>query len=411
MTKLGIMKKNPLISIFCVVFIDLVGFGIIIPILPYYAQSFDASATTLGWLMMCYSAMQFLFAPVWGRISDRVGRRPVLLTTIAGIGISMFILSQATSLFWLFAGRLLAGFFGANISVASAYIADITTPENRTKGMGIIGASFGLGFLFGPALGGFLSHWGYGAAAGAAAFLSLINFIFALAQLKEPVLTEEVRFEHRSHFDKKLLRQTLLEPKTGLPIFLFFLVTLGIAQLETSFALFLLARFGLDAMHAGFILAGMAVIMIAIQGGAIGKLVRRFGEISLILAGALLMACSLSAASFAPSILFFVVALLIHAFGYSMVTPSLSGLVSRHAGNHHQGATMGVYQSAGSLARIAGPITAGLLYDHAGIASPFRVAAVLFICSSVIAMRRLKSSPRKASADRQWNNQTVANRL
>src|SRR3989344_4688486 len=193
------MKKNPLIAIFFVVFIDLVGFGIVIPILPYYAKSFGAQATTLGWLMMCYSGMQFLFSPFWGSLSDRIGRRPVILTCLVGISASMALLGFAKSLVWLFSARLLAGFFGANISTAAAYIADVTKPENRARGMGMIGAAFGLGFLFGPALGGILSRWGYGTGGYVAAGLALLNFLFAVMVLKEPRLSAEIRAQHRSH--------------------------------------------------------------------------------------------------------------------------------------------------------------------------------------------------------------------
>src|SRR3990167_3392392 len=237
------MKKSPLLIIFLVIFIDLVGFGMVIPILPYYAKSFGASATILGILMMSYSVMQFLFAPFWGQISDRVGRRPILLMSILGIGLSMILVGFAQSLLWLFVGRILAGIFGANISTAAAYIADVTTPEERAKGMGLIGAAFGLGFLFGPALGGLLSHWGYGTAAYVAAGLSFGNFIFAYLKLEEPPLAAEVRQKHRNHFNKNFYLQTLSNPKTGLVVLMFFLVTFGFAQLETTFALFLLSRF------------------------------------------------------------------------------------------------------------------------------------------------------------------------
>ena len=386
-----LMNKKSLLIIFLVVFIDLLGFGMIIPILPYYAKFFGASGTVLGLLMMSYSAMQFIFAPVWGRLSDRIGRRPVLLATIAGIGGSMLILGAAQSLLWLFAGRLLAGFFGANISTASAYIADITPPESRAKGMGMIGAAFGLGFLFGPALGGFLSQWGYGTAAWGAAGLSFCNVIFAFFQLKEPPLTEEVRKLHRHRADKKAWLQTLTEPKTGLPIFLFFLVTTGIAQLETTFALFLLARFGLDAQHAGTILAAMAVVMVAVQGGGIGKLVRIFGEPTLVMMGTALMAIGLLAASNSMQLSWFIVALLFHALGYGMTNPTLSSLVSKNAPQGTQGATMGVYQSAGSLARIVGPLLAGILFDHGGIQVPFWVASGIFSAALLISVRRPKS--------------------
>jgi DHA1 family tetracycline resistance protein-like MFS transporter len=380
------MRKNSLIIIFLVVFVDLVGFGMVIPILPYYAKSFGASATVLGWLMMCYSGMQFIFSPLWGRLSDRIGRRPVILTSILGIGISMVILGFARSLGWLFAGRLLAGFFGANIAAASAYIADVTPPEKRAKGMGLIGAAFGLGFLFGPALGGILSRWGYGTAAFAAAGISLFNFIFASLELKEPELSEEIRKEHRSRFNKKLMGQIISNPKTGIAIFLFFLVTTGFAQLETTFALFLLARFGLDAQHAGLILASMALVMIFVQGGAIGKLVKTLGEAKLVLAGTALMTLALFAASFAHHTSFFVTALLFQALGFAITNPSLSSLTSRNAAKGTQGATLGVYQSAGSLARVVGPVIAGVLFDHYGIQFPFWGASVLFALACLIVM-------------------------
>ncbi|MBI2339628.1 MAG: MFS transporter [Deltaproteobacteria bacterium] len=378
------MKKNPLISIFLVVFIDLVGFGIVIPILPYYAKSFGAQATTLGWLMMCYSGMQFLFSPFWGSLSDRIGRRPVILTCLVGISASMALLGFAKSLVWLFAARLLAGFFGANISTAAAYIADITKPEDRAKGMGMIGAAFGLGFLFGPALGGILSRWGYGAAGYAAGVLALLNFLFALKVLKEPPLSTEIRAVHRSHLSWTAWRKTVTTPQTGLAVLLFFVVTMGIAQLETSFALFLLARFHLDAVHAGLILALMALALVGIQGGAIGRLVRWMGEARLVLAGCGIMAVTLFSAALSHAIAPFIIFLLLQSVGYAITNPSLSSLVSRHAPREVQGSTMGIYQSAGSLARVFGPVAAGVLFDHIGITAPFVAAGILFTAALVL---------------------------
>ena len=382
------MKKNPLIAVFLVVFIDLVGFGIVIPILPYYAKSFGAEATTLGWLMMCYSGMQFLFSPFWGSLSDRIGRRPVILTCLIGISASMALLGFAKSLVWLFAARLLAGFFGANISTAAAYIADVTKPEDRAKGMGMIGAAFGLGFLFGPALGGLLSQWGYGMGGYVAAVLAFLNFIFAVIVLKEPLLTAEIRAQHRSRPTFTAWRQTIAVPQTGLAVVLFFLVTMGIAQLETSFAFFLLARFHLDAVHAGWILALMALFMVGIQGGAIGKLVRWRGEAKLVVMGCGLMTGALLAAGFSRTLPIFIILLLFHSIGYAITNPSLSGLVSRHAPKEMQGSTMGIYQSAGSLARVMGPLAAGLLFDHLGITAPFLAASFLFAGALILSYAR-----------------------
>lgn len=371
-------SKKSLLVIFIIVFIDLIGFGIVVPILPYYAHSLGASAVTLGWLMMCYSGMQFLFSPFWGKLSDRIGRRPVLLICILGISLSMFLLGLAPSLFWLFAARLLTGFFGANISTAQAYIADITTDENRTRGMGLIGAAFGLGFLIGPALGGLASHWGYGTAPLVAGGISLLNFFLALAILKEPALEANTRRGHRSRPTQKIVKETLNNPQLALPIICFFISTLGMAQLETTFGLFLLARFKLDAIHAGLILALMALVMAGIQGGVLGRLVKKQGEIRLVMIGCGFMTLGLLLASVMTTIPLFIALLLIHAVGYALTTPSLSGLVSRYTSPDRQGATLGVYQSAGSLARVIGPIAAGCLFDHLGIASPFWVASLLF---------------------------------
>lgn len=369
--------KNPLLSIFLVVFIDLVGFGIVIPILPYYAIFFGASPATLGWLMMCYSAMQFLFSPFWGNLSDRIGRRPVILICITGICLSMAMLGLAKSLVGLFLARLLAGFFGANLSAASAYIADVTPPEKRAKGMGLIGAAFGLGFLVGPALGGFLSKWGYACPAFFAAGLALVNLFFAFFFLKEPPLSLETRSAHRSHFKPSTLKHILFG-QAGLYIVLFFLVTLGMAQLETSFALFVLAKFGLGAFEAGLILAGMALVMVVVQGGFIGWLAKQFGEYRLALFGSLLMALALFGVTLGGAISLFCLFVGLHAVGYGLTHPSLSSLVSRLQAYDSQGTTMGIYQSAGSLARVFGPVLAGYLFENVGMNDPFRVASVFF---------------------------------
>ena len=376
--------RSSLVTIFLVVFVDLLGFGIIIPILPYYAKFYGASAIQLGWLMVCYSGVQFLFSPFWGRLSDRYGRRPIILISIFGIGLSLVIVGWAPDLRWLFIGRLLAGFFGANIAAASAYIADITPPEKRAQGMGVIGAAFGLGFLFGPAIGGFLSQWGYGMAAYVAALLSFLNLIFATIILKEPQLAATARAQHRPHLDKKSWQYILRHPATGIPILVFFLVTTGFSQMETIFAFFILERFGIQADHAGYLLALMAIIMVTIQGLLIGKLTQNFGERKLAWAGTFLMAGALILASYSFMLGAFIVALIFLATGYGIAHPSLMSLVSRGGASHQQGLTLGIYQSAGSLARVVGPLAAGFLYESLSPSAPFLAASLLFFASFAI---------------------------
>jgi hypothetical protein len=242
--------RSPLLIIFVVVFLDLLGFGIVIPILPYYAEAYGANALTLGWLLAIYSAMQLVFAPVWGRLSDAHGRRPILMATILGQGASLLVLGFAPSLAWLFVGRALAGICGANLSTAAAYIADVTpeegralagicganlstaaayiadvTPEEgRARGMGVIGAGFGLGFIFGPAIGGLLSHWGYGTPMFVAAGVALAAALFAWARLPEPSLGREERQRHRRSLDRAAFRESLGDARTRVAILLFFVL-------------------------------------------------------------------------------------------------------------------------------------------------------------------------------------------
>ncbi|NUM88250.1 MAG: MFS transporter [Bdellovibrionales bacterium] len=382
------MGKSPLFSIFLVVFLDLVGFGVVIPILPYYSQEFGATGSTLGWLMATYSITQFIFSPFWGSVSDRRGRRPVLLSTILGGSLAMAATAYAPSLGFLFLARALAGFFGANISTASAYIADITSPESRAKGMGVIGAGFGLGFIFGPAIGGVLSRWGYPVPILAASGLGLLNFALAFLTLKEP----SEKTGTRRKLSWNLAREGLATRATAAPILLFFLGTLAFTQLEVTFALFVQSRFHLGAPQAGGLLAAMGLVMAAIQGGAIGGLARRFGEQKLVPLGQITIAAGVLAAAWSPALAFFAGALLLVAVGNAVVNPSLSSLASKGAPADRQGEILGVYQSAGSLSRIVGPPLAGYLFDHAGIASPLLLTSFLCAMAALASVRWLNPS-------------------
>lgn len=372
------MKRSPLLVLFVVVFIDLVGFGIVIPILPYYAKAYGASALTLGWLMTSYSLMQFFFAPVWGRLSDRIGRRPVLLGSMAGSVISLLILGWAPSLLWLFVGRTFAGICGANISTATAYIADVTDEKDRARGMGMIGAAFGLGFIFGPAIGGVLSRYGYGVPMFAAAALSAANIAFAWFQLQEPVADPAVRAAHQERrFDRSALRQTLGDSRTRAAVLLFFVVTVAFTQMEVTLALFVQARHGFGAQRTGWLLALMGIVMVIVQGGLIGRLSAWAGETRLIIAGTLVMAIALLLVGSSLQLAPLYIGLALLALGSGVTNPSLSSLASHGAAPDRRGATMGVYQSSGSLARVAGPVLAGYTYDHFGNGRPFLVAAGL----------------------------------
>lgn len=371
-------QKSAFFTIFLVVLIDLIGFGIVIPILPYYAKSFGASAFQLGLLMMTYSLMQFLIAPIWGSVSDRVGRRPVLLVSILGTSISLAILAKADSFAWLLVGRTAAGFFGANISTAYAYVTDITTPENRAKGMGLIGAGFGIGFIIGPAIGGVLSPYGYSVPIFFASAMALANVILGYFVLAEPNTNRDARSQNRvRRMNLIAWRSAMSKFETRLPILLFFVLTWAATQMEISFGIFLFDRFHWDARHAGILLAAMGFTMAIMQGGLVGRLAKRFGEWKLIPIGAVLSAIALFLFGGAHVAATIYISLFILAIGNGMLQPSLSSLVSKGAEEHERGAILGVYQSAGSLARIIGPLIAGILYDHLSIGAPFFAGGLL----------------------------------
>ena len=382
--KSSMKRPSPLLVIFLVVFFDLLSFGIVIPILPFYSKEFGANAFVWSWVMAIYSIAQFLFSPFWGGISDRYGRRPVLLVSIFFGALATLAMSFATSVAWIFFARFLAGAFAANISAASAYIADSTTPEKRAKGMGIIGAGFGLGFIFGPALGGLLAPYGLSTPILAAAVLGFFNFILAYFILIEPLTDLAARRRNRRSSSLAAAREAVGAKVTRGPVLLFFLSTLAFVQLEVSFGFYVADKFSLDARSAGALLALMGVVMVLVQGGAIGKLAKRFGEGNLIATGLPIMAISLVAAVFAPSVGSFALCLALLGFGQAIVNPSLSSLMSRSAPKENLGAMMGVFQSSSSLARIIGPPLAGYLYVAKGIDSPLYLAAALLILALVI---------------------------
>ena len=363
-------KRSLLLTLFSVVVIDLIGFGVVIPILPYLAESFGASATVLGVLLTSYSAMQFLFAPVWGRISDRIGRRPVMLITIAGTSLALLGLGLAPSLFWLFAARLFGGLFSANISVATAYVGDLTEGTERTRWMGMIGAAFGIGFILGPAIGGLLAPYGYHVPMMAAAGLAAVNFVYGLVTLREPPAHQ---------VDERQAALQLPPPGTVRKLCTAsFVFTFGVSQLETVFAFFMIDSFSYEAREVAYILVMMALIMAAVQGGGIRPLAARFGERWLILAGSVLLAVSLTAVPWLPTVGLLLIPLAVASVGRALVYPSLLGLVSVAAAPEERGWVMGAFQSSASLARVLGPLAAGMLYDLY-FASPFLLAGALMV--------------------------------
>ena len=371
------MKRSPLLVIFITVFIDLIGFGIVIPVLPFYAEgtSFGASPREVGLLFASYSIMQLVFAPVLGRLSDKYGRRPILLISLLGTSVGFLILGFATTLWMLFLGRIIDGISGGNISTAQAYIADVTTKEDRAKGMGLIGAAFGLGFVFGPAIGGILSRWGINVPflfAGGLAFANAILLYFTLPETITP--DHPARASAASGRGWGQLVTALKNSRLAMVLTIYFLSIVAFSIMTATFSLFLMFRFGYDAFHNGWIFAFVGIISAFIQGALIGRLVKKFGEPSLVIAGALLFSGSLFATPFVTPVIGVVGILLIaavSAIGNALMSPTLTSLASKSASAAEQGGVLGVTQSVASLARAVGPsIAAFLMYSmvaHMGL--------------------------------------------
>jgi multidrug resistance protein len=345
-------------AIFLTVFIDILGFGIVIPVLPLYAEHFGATTWQIGWLVGVFSLAQFFFAPIWGKISDRIGRKPVLMIGVIGTIAGYIMMGLAGSVLMLFVARLIDGIAGANIGTAQAYLADISSPETRARAMGLLGAAFGLGFVFGPALGGWAGvKYGFAAPMFIAAGLAAVNFVFILLFLPESRATAaQARERIFPHLWKNVDTRAYLSS-----LLCYFLVIVGFSMMTTVFALYLHHRFSLDALHTGYILAGIGVLGVIIQGGLIGRLVKRFGEPPLTLTGALFMSAGLAGLAFAGSVPAMLMASAAVGIGNSLLMPTLTALASRSASANWQGRALGVVQSGGSLARWAGPVAAGVL--------------------------------------------------
>ncbi len=367
--------------LFSVIVVDLIGFGIVVPILPFWADHYGANGALLGLLLTSHAAMQFLFSPLWGRLSDRIGRRTVMLITIAGTAISLLFLGLADSLPQIFLARLLSGIFGSNISVATAYLTDVTEEADRTRWMGMIGASFAVGFTLGPPIGGLLARAGHGVPMLVAAAMAAANFIWAAIALREPA-----RHENRPVANMTSRLDVLRNPVIGRICFVYFLFSVAVTQLETTFAFLMLHRFGFDALGVGLIMLGMAVVMGGIQGGAMKRLAARFHERRLILVGLSLMAVAFFAVPLPQTAPFLLLPLMLAAVGRGISQPPMMSLVSTRADEGSRGIVMGVFQSSASAARVVGPLIAGALYDQ-DQAFPYWMAAVLVAIAALTAIR------------------------
>jgi DHA1 family tetracycline resistance protein-like MFS transporter len=357
------MKKSPLASILSIVFIDLIGFGMIIPILPLYALRFQATEWQIGILLASYSFMQFLASPVLGWFSDRYGRKPVLLCSLIGSATGYILMANATSLAMLFLARILAGVAGASVGTASAYIADITPPENRSKRIGLIGAAFGIGFVLGPAIGGILSQWSVIAPFWFAAVLSISNAVLMWIVLPEP---DRHAARQRGPANLKRTFEEAGSWRLGVVTLIYFVGIAGFAIVTVIFPQVSHRRFALNQSQISFIFVMVGLIGAAIQGGGIGRLVKRFGDVNLAITGFAIMAVSMMIMPLAGSVPLFLLFTAGLAVGNSLSQPTINAIASKGASAALQGRVLGVVQSAGSLGRVFGPVLAGFLLsgDH-----------------------------------------------
>lgn len=371
-------RRAPLLVVFFTVLLDLLGFGMVLPLLPFYAQDFGASPLGVTMLFASFSLAQFVFAPVWGRLSDRVGRRPVLLGSIAGAVLAYALFAFARSFTVLLVARTASGVAAANYSIAQAYVADVTPPEERARGMGMLGAAFGLGFVLGPVLGGLAGKLGYAAVPGVAGLLALANLVLAFALVPESLSAERRAAMAPGRWaDPNDLRRAARNRPVAALMLLFFLVILSFASMESTLGLFVEERYGFGFFETAWLFAFLGVVMVVIQGGLLGRLAKRFGERRLMLAGIACMVVGLAVLPVGRMVALLALATGLLAVGMGLQNPSTLSLISRLTDDHRQGGTLGVTRSLGALARGVGPLWSGWAFGALGPAWPFWSAAAL----------------------------------
>jgi len=337
----------------------MLGFGIVVPVLPLYTERFNASPFAIGMLLAVYSGMGFIFSPIVGALSDRLGRRSILLLSTVGQATGFFIMGAANSLLWLFVARIIDGIFGANVSTTQAYVADVTPPEDRSRAMGMLGATFGVGFIFGPLIGGLLSQISLAAPFYFAAGLAAANAVLIFFVLPESLPAQDNSRPDRESF-VTLFRQGLGAAIVPLMAAYFFMMA-GFSILMSFFAIFTEDRFGYNASANGYIFAGVGVIGVIVQGGLIGTLLKRFSEKRIAIVGLALLACSLFALPLAQTTLMLLLVGAGIAVGNSFINPTINGLVSRSVNKYWQGRVLGLMQASASLGRFIGPLLGGWL--------------------------------------------------
>lgn len=379
------------------VFIDVTGFGMVLPLLPFYASEFGAGSTALGVLVASFAFMQFIFTPILGRVSDTMGRRPILLLSILTSVISFLLFALADSYLILLLSRIVAG-LATELGVAQAYMSDITSLQDRTAGMGRIGAAHGAGFIIGPAIGGFLSTYHYSTAGFVAAALALINLAFAFLFLPESKPAESSP-NGSSDGPGRLTRilRFLASPTIGLLLIILFIMSLAFSAFPVIMPLLAISLFGLSSSDMSLFFVYIGVVQIIFQGVIVGRLAVRLGEAQLVPIGALLMTLGVLFMAIFPHLLLFLVLSTIMVSGIGVLSTTIPSFISKRTARHEQGQILGVTQSISSIARVPGPIIGGLFYEFAGIQAPFYLSATLLFVATLIGIHiaRRDNRPRE----------------
>lgn len=401
---------KPIAIIFVTLFIDIMGFGIALPVLPSYAHDvFGASPLMIGWLVASYSLTQFISTPILGHLSDKHGRRPILLISLLGTSVAALITARAPSLAILFFGRIFDGATGGNISTAQAYIADVTSKENRAKGMGLVGAAFGLGFIFGPALGGILSQFSPHLPFYFVSALALINSTMLYFFLPESLKKDSQPADPARGNRLVELFRSLGNPHFGTLVAVYFFLVTAFSIMNYAFVLYTMERFGYTPVQNGYIFMFVGIIAVVFQGGLVGKLAKLFGEHALMIVGCVMMALALFGIPLVfpetGGLLALLVVTAFLAMGNSLASTAVTSLVSRNAEESEQGRSLGVMQSGASLARAIGPALGGLLLNNAinqvdnfTVTRTFWTATAIMIVATLIAAYFAVRHPRTATA-------------
>lgn len=390
------MSNKRLATIFLIVFVDLLGFSLILPLLPYYAETFGADAFITGLLVASYAVAQLLGAPLLGRWSDRIGRRPVLLVSILGTFIGFLLLGFANALWMLFVSRVIDGLTGGNLTVAQAYITDITDQKNRTKALGMIGAAFGLGFIIGPAVGGALSVFGYAVPAFVAAGLSFVNLIAAFLFLPESLTVERrtaLVSQKKPPFTLSALWQALNRPRVGPLLHTRFFFSLAFAMFQSIFALYAQYRLGLTAQTTGYVLAYVGLLAVFVQGFAVGKISNRFSDRQIIFVASIVMGLALLAWGLAPNLITVLIILAPMSFAGGTLNTVLSSALTKSVYPEEIGGTLGLAASVESLTRVIAPSVGGFLFQVLGFWAPGFFSAIVMMWVVSFVYRRLIVNP------------------